>query len=190
GARWGRRGGGAWGDRGQGPARGRGPPLKAADIANVGPPEDIRSGDLPLPALGRDDVLVKVAAVCVNPVDTYIRSGELPMALPFPFVVGRDLTGVVAAVGPAVTRFRPGDRVWCNNQGYHGRQGTFAEYAAVAEGLLYPLPAGVDDREAVAFVHSGLTACLGLRRADLRTGEALLLNGGSGNVGSAVRQLA
>ena len=68
------------------PARSPGTRLKAADIANVGPPEDIRSGDLPLPALGRDDVPVKVAAVCVNPIDTYIRSG------PFPFVVGRDLT--------------------------------------------------------------------------------------------------
>src|SRR4051794_21511445 len=131
--------------------------MQAAYIEKVGPPENIRYGDLPVLALGPGDVLVKVSAVCVNPVDTYIRSGQFPMELPFPFVVGRDMTGVVQAVGPAVTRFHPGDGVWCNNQGYHGRQGTFAEYVAVDEGLPYPLPAGVYEKEAVAFVHSGLT---------------------------------
>ena len=125
--------------------------MKAAYIVKVGPPEDIRYGDLPVPALGNGDVLVKVSAVCVNPVDTYIRSGQFPMDLPFPFIVGRDMAGVVQGVGPAVTLFQPGDRVWCNNQGYHGRQGTFAEYVAVEEGLLYPLPAGVDDKGARAF---------------------------------------
>jgi NADPH2:quinone reductase len=164
--------------------------VKVAYIEKVGPPENIHFGDLPVPGLGPGDVLVKVSAVCVNPVDTYIRSGQFPMDLPFPFVVGRDMAGVVAAVGPAVTHFHPGDRVWCNNQGYHGRQGTFAEYVAVDEGLLYPLRAGVDDQEAVAFVHSRLTACRGLCRADLGAGESLLLNGGLGNVGSAVLQLA
>ncbi len=164
--------------------------MKAAYIEQVGPPENIRYGELPLPAVGPKAVLVKVTAVCVNPIDTYVRSGRFPVDLPLPFVVGRDMAGVVEAVGPAVTGFRPGDRCWCNNQGYHGRQGTFAEYVAVDEGLLYPLPPGVNDREAVAFVHSGLTACVGLRRADLRPGESLFLNGGSGNVGSAVLQLA
>jgi NADPH2:quinone reductase len=122
--------------------------MQAASIEKVGPPEPIRYGDLPVPALGTGDVLVKVSAVCVNPVDTSIRSGQFPMDLPFPFVVGRDMAGVVQAVGPAVTLFQPGHRVWCNNQGYYGRQGTFAEYIAVDQGLLYPLPAGVDDREA------------------------------------------
>jgi NADPH2:quinone reductase len=164
--------------------------MKATYIDKVGPPENIRYGDLSVPALGKGDVLVKVSAVCVNPVDTYIRSGQFPMELPFPFVVGRDVAGVVQAVGSAVTRFHPGDRVWCNNQGYHGRQGTFAMYVAVSERLLYPLPAGVNDPEAVAFVHSGLTACLGLGRADRRPGASLFVNGGSGNLGSAVVQLA
>jgi NADPH2:quinone reductase len=100
------------------------------------------------------------------------------------------MAGVVQAVGPSVTRFAPGDRVWCNNQGYDGRQGTFAEFLAVREDLLYPLPPGVDDKQAVAFVHSALTACVGLHDAGLRSGEALFINGGAGNVGSAVLQLA
>jgi NADPH2:quinone reductase len=164
--------------------------MKAAYIDCVGPPENIHFDDLPAPAVGPSDVLVKTTAVCVDPVDTLIRSGQLPENLPFPFIVGRDMAGVVQAVGPSVRRFVPGDRVWCNNQGHHGRQGTFAELVAVHEDLLYPLPSGVDDKEAVAFVHSGLTACLGLQDAGLRSGEVLFINGGAGNVGSAVLQLA
>ena len=165
--------------------------MKAAYIEQLGPPENIRYGDIPLPAVRVSQVLVKVAAVTVNQVDTYIRAGTFPMELPLPFVIGRDMVGVVEAVGSAVTRFSPGDRVWCNNQGIHGRQGTFAEYVAVAEDLLYHLPAGVDWQEAVAILHSGLTTCLGLfREANLKPGETIFINGGSGNVGSALVQVA
>jgi NADPH:quinone reductase len=164
--------------------------MKAAYIEHVGPPENIRFGELPPPAVGPSDVLVKTTAVCVDPVDTLIRSGQLPEELPFPFIVGRDMVGVVEAIGPAVTRFSRGDRVWCNNQGHHGRQGTFAEYLSVDENLLYPLPPGADAKEVAAFVHSGLTACLGLAVARLRPGESIFINGGAGNVGSAVLQLA
>jgi NADPH2:quinone reductase len=164
--------------------------MKAAYIDRVGPPENIRFGDLPAPAVGPSHVLVRTTAVCVNPVDALIRGGRLPEDIPFPFIVGRDMAGVVQSVGPSVRRFAPGDRVWCNNQGHHGRQGTFAELVSVGEDLLYPLPPGADDKKAVAFAHSGLTACLGLRDAGLRPGEVLFINGGAGNVGSAVLQLA
>ena len=113
------------------------------------------------------------------------------MNLSFPFIVGRDMVGIVEAVGAEVRRFSPGDRVWCNNQGYHGRQGTFAEYLAIDENFLYPLPEGADPRHAVAVVHSAATASLGLlREAKLRDGESVFINGGAGNVGSAVLQLA
>jgi NADPH:quinone reductase-like Zn-dependent oxidoreductase len=160
--------------------------MRAAYIDAVGPPENIRFGELPTPAVGPSDVLVKTTAVCVDPVDSLIRSGQLPERMSFPFIVGRDMAGVVQAVGPSVTRFAPGDRVWCNNQGYDGRQGTFAEFLAVREDLLYPLPPGVEDKQAVAFVHSALTACIGLQEAELRAGESVFINGGAGNVGSAV----
>src|SRR5262249_55466479 len=118
--------------------------MKAASIDRVGPPENIHFGELPAPAVGPADVLVKTTAVCVDPVDTLIRSGQLPENLSFPFIVGRDMTGVVQAIGPSVKRFAQGDRVWCNNQGYLGRQGTFAEYLTVCEDLLYPLPSVCD----------------------------------------------
>ena len=165
--------------------------MKAAFIETPGPPESIRYGDLEEPIPRNDQVLVKVVAVTVNPIDTYIRSGAYPIPLPRPFIIGRDLVGIVEAVGRGVTRFAPGQRVWCNNQGYGGRQGTFAEFVAVDEGLLYPLPDGVNEHEAVAVVHSALTACIGLvREAAIQAGETLLINGGSGNVGSAALQVA
>jgi NADPH2:quinone reductase len=164
--------------------------MKAAYIEAPGPPESIRFGDLPTPTPGPGQILVRVAAVCVDPIDVYIRSGAFKIPLPSPFIIGRDLVGRVESVGGGVTKFAPGDRVWCNNQGYDGRQGTFAEYAAVEERLLYPLPAGVDERQAVAFVHSAFTACLGLERARPRAGETLFVNGGAGNVGSALIQMA
>lgn len=165
--------------------------MKAAYILEVGPPENIEYGELPRPQVRKQDVLVQVSAVTVDPIDTYIRSGAYPVELPLPFVIGRDMTGVVVEVGSGVKRFRPGDRVWCNNQGYAGRQGTFAELVAVDQRLLYPLPDGVDPLEAVAVLHSALTAVVGLfARARLRRGESVYVAGGSGNVGTAVLQLA
>ena len=164
--------------------------MKAAYIEQVGTPDKIHYGELPVPKVGPADVRVKVDAVTVDPIDVYIRSGKFPIPLPFPFVIGRDMAGKVEEVGPAVTRFRKGDRVWCNNQGYDGRQGTFADSMVTNESLLYPLPNGVDEKEAVAFVHSGLTACIGLQRAQPIAGETIFVNGGSGGVGSAIIQLA
>ena len=164
--------------------------MKAAYIEHSGPPEAIQFGDLATPPMGADDATVKVTAVTVNPVDTYIRSGAYQVDMPFPFVIGRDMTGVVVECGRRVSRFRPGDRVWCNNQGYAGRQGTFSELVVVEERLLYPLPSA-DPIATVAVVHSGLTAAIGLfERAHIESGETVFVNGGDGNVGTAVLQLA
>src|SRR5205814_1743132 len=101
--------------------------MKAAYIEKTGPPENIRYGELPKPMAEGTHCLVKVQAVAVNPLDTYVRSGMVQMPLPFPFIPGCDLAGVVEAVGPQVRRFKAGDRVWGSNQGILGRQGTFAE---------------------------------------------------------------
>jgi len=165
--------------------------MKAAYIEKTGPPESIKYGDLPKPVPAASQVLVKVIAVALDPVDTYIRSGAYAIDLDFPFIVGRDMVGVVEAVGANVHRFTPGARVWCNNQGYHGRQGTFAEYIVTDESLLYVLPQSVDEQQAVAVLHSATTASIGLiREAQLRQGESVFVNGGAGNVGSAVVQIA
>src|SRR5262245_30378946 len=165
--------------------------MKAAYIKQTGPPENITYGDLPTPKPGPTQCLVKVAAVAVNPVDTYIRSGMVQMQLPFPFVVGCDLAGTVAEVGANVTHFKTGDGVWGTNQGLLGRQGTFSEFAAVDECWLYPKPNSVSDTDAAAISLVGITAHLGLvRDAKLKKGETIFVNGGSGGVGSAVVQIA
>jgi NADPH2:quinone reductase len=165
--------------------------MKAAYINQPGPASSIVYGDLPTPEPGPSQCLVRVGAVSVNPVDTYIRGGLVPMPLPTPFIIGCDLAGTVVAVGSEVNHFRPGDRVWGTNQGLLGRQGTFAEFAAVDECWLYPTPAGVSDEQAAALALVAITAHLGLvRDAQLDSGETLFVNGGSGGVGSAVVQMA
>ena len=165
--------------------------MRAAYIEQVGPPENIIYGDLPMPTPTAGQVLVKVAAVAVNPVDTYIRSGMIAAELPRPYVIGCDLAGVVEAVGSDVTKYRVGDRVWGSNQGMLGRQGTFADYAAVDECWLYPTPEDVSDQDAAATALVGITAHLGLfREAQLKAGERVFVNGGTGGVGSTVIQMA
>jgi NADPH2:quinone reductase len=165
--------------------------MKAAYIEQTGPPENVIYGDLPVPEPSAGQVLVKVAAVALNPVDTYIRAGTFDVKPPKPYVVGCDLAGVVEALGPGATRFAVGDRVWGSNQGVFGRQGTFAEYAAVDECWLYSTPEEVTDQEAAAVALVGITAHLGtFRNAGLKTGETLFVNGGAGGVGSCVIQMA
>ena len=90
----------------------------AAYVEQRGPAESIRIGELPVPELGPDDVLVAVTAVSVNPVDTYVRSGRYDTPIPLPFIVGRDLVGTVAAVGSAVRDLTEGDAVWANSLGH------------------------------------------------------------------------
>jgi len=165
--------------------------MKAAYINQTGPPEVIVYGDLPEPKPRRNECLVKVSAVDVNPIDTYIRGGSIPAKLAFPYILGRDLAGTVVEVGPGVKRFKTGDRVWATGQGTGERSGTFAEFAAVDERWLFPIPDGASDEGIVAVSLVGITAHLGLLgRARLKAGETLFVNGGTGGVGSCVVQIA
>lgn len=165
--------------------------MKAAYILETGPADKIIFGDLPKPEPKGAEVLVKVGAVSVNPIDTYIRNGANYWELPKPFIIGSDLAGTIEAVGPNARRFKVGDRVWGSNQGLMGRQGTFAEYCAVDEGWLYPTPANVSDDAVAATALVGITGHLGLvQTARLKAGEIIFVNGGSGGVGSMVVQMA
>lgn len=165
--------------------------MRAAFIEKPGPADSIAVGELPKPSPGSVQALVKIAMSAVNPIDTYIRSGAIPMAIPLPYIPGCDFAGVIEAVGSRVSRFKVGDRVWGTNQGLFGKQGTSAEYAAIDEQWLYPIPEGVAFREVAALALVGITAHLGLfRDARLKSGESLFVNGGSGGVGSAVVQMA
>jgi NADPH2:quinone reductase len=165
--------------------------MKAAFIDAPGSADAIRYGEVPTPQPGEGEVRVRVLAAALNPIDVYIRAGNVAMPLPKPFISGCDLAGVVDAVGPRATRFRAGDRVWGSNQGLLGRQGTSAEYVCSGEQWLYPLPAGVSEQAAAAAAMTGITAHLGLfQYAKLQPGETVFVNGGTGGVGSMVVQMA
>jgi NADPH2:quinone reductase len=165
--------------------------MKAVYFHQPGPPETLVYGELPDPGPPTGARLrIKVRAVALNPIDTYLRSGAVKMDLPHPFIPGCDFAGVVEAVGPEVTLFEPGQRVWGSNQGLLGRQGTFAEYILVDECWAYPIPDNVSDEAAAAIALVGITAHLGLfRHAQLQRGETLFVNGASGGVGSTVVQM-
>jgi NADPH2:quinone reductase len=165
--------------------------MKAAYITSTGAADCIQFGEVAQPVAGKGQVLVRTEAVSVNPIDTYIRGGNVKFALPNPYIIGCDVAGVVEAAGPDCQQFQPGDRVWGSNQGLFGRQGTFAEYCAVDEAWLYPTPAGVSSELAAAGALVGITAHLGLFfHGGLKSGEVVFVNGGTGGVGSAVVQLA
>ncbi|MEQ9408147.1 MAG: NADPH:quinone reductase [Fuerstiella sp.] len=165
--------------------------MKAAFIESTGPASCIQYGEVPTPTPDVGQVLVRTGAVAVNPIDTYIRSGNVKAELPTPYIVGCDIAGTVAAVGDGVTEFQPGDRVWGSNQGLAGRQGTFAEFAAIDQSWLYPTPPEVSDEVAAAISLTGITAHLGLHlHGGLQQKDVVFVNGGTGGVGSAVVQIA
>ncbi|MET8243811.1 NADPH:quinone reductase [Streptomyces sp. NPDC005202] len=162
--------------------------MRAAYVERLGPPDLIRWGELPAPEPGPGEVLVDVLATTVNPVDTFVRSGLFRTPLRFPFVIGRDLVGTVAAPGSG---FAVGETVWCNSLGHGGRQGAAAEQAAVPADRLYRLPPGVPPDEVVAVLHPAATAHLALfTHGGLRPGETVLVGGAAGNVGGALVELA
>jgi NADPH:quinone reductase-like Zn-dependent oxidoreductase len=165
--------------------------MRAAYIEQRGPAEDIRYGELPAPVPGPDEVLVDIEVSAVNHVDTFVRSGAWHTPVEFPFVIGRDLVGVVAAVGPVASGFTVGDRVWCNSLGYDGRQGAAAEQAVVPADRLYRLPLGVAPVDAVAVAHPATTAYLALfTHGRTRRGETVVILGAAGCVGSAAVVMA
>lgn len=165
--------------------------LKAAYIEQTGAPDVIQVGELPTPELGAGQILIRVRAVAVNPIDTYVRSGAVAADLPSPYILGCDAAGIVEAVGEGVQQFSEGDRIWATNQGLLGRQGTFAEQIAIDQEWCFPLPENVTFEEAAACSLTAITAHLGLfREARLEAGETLLCIGGSGGVGSMVVQMA
>jgi NADPH2:quinone reductase len=165
--------------------------MLAAFITQPGPADSITIGELPTPQPGHGELLVAISHSALNPIDLYIRAGTIAAKLPTPFIPHADFAGVVKAVGDGSSRFHVGDKVWGSNQGMMGRQGTAAQLAAIHEDWCYPMPAGVDAADAAAIALTGITAHLGLfRTGELKPGETVFVNGGTGGVGSMVVQLA
>ncbi len=162
--------------------------VRAAFVTGPGPADAIRWGDVPDPAPGADQVLVRTLAVAVDHVDTYVRSGSLDTSVTWPLVVGRDLVGEVRAA-PEHSGLAAGDLVWTSSLGYENRPGATAELAVIETARCYRLPDGLDPVEAVATFHGATTALLGLRRCGIAPGEHLFVHGGGGGVGAMVVQV-
>jgi NADPH2:quinone reductase len=159
--------------------------MKALVIEQVDGPFVQR--EIPIPQVGPGQVLVKIAASGVNPLDTKIRAGKAEHARhPFPAVLGMDMAGTVVTVGPGVTQFQPGDEVFGMTGGVGGIQGSLAEYAVVDADLI-----ALTMREAAALPLIFITAWEGLvDRARVHEGQKVLIHGGVGGVGHIAVQIA
>ena len=166
--------------------------MRAAFYDTYGSTDVLQVGELPDPVTGPDDVLVRVAAAGVNPVDWKIRQGYLDGAFPahFPIVPGWDAAGTVEAVGPAVTAYRPGDRVLGYVRKDHVQHGTSAELVRAGVRHLAPLPEGASFADAGALPLAGLTALQALDAADVGSGDTVLVHAAAGGVGAFAVQLA
>jgi NADPH:quinone reductase len=164
--------------------------MQAAVLEGPKQPFKVASVARPKPAPG--EVLVRIKASGVNPLDTKIRAGQAAHARhPLPAILGIDLAGIVEAVAPDVSTFRAGDEVYGMTGGVGGIQGSLAQYAAVDAALLAQKPAGLSMREAAALPLIFITAWEGLvDRANVHAGQKVLVHGGAGGVGHVAAQLA
>lgn len=160
---------------------------RAAFITKTGGPEVLQWGEIDLPELKDNQVLVKTEYVGVNPVDTYLRAGKMPdKVTKFPYVPGFDVVGTVEKVGKGVKDFQVGQKVWSASG-----QGASAEHVIVDADELFILPKNADPQQAAALAQVACTACRGLiQSAQLHANETLYVQGAAGNVGSALVQLA
>lgn len=144
------------------------------------------------PRIGDHDVLVRVIASGVNPIDSKIRTGKAPHGgMTAPCILGMDMAGVVEEVGIGVSEFEVGDEVYGLAGGAGGVQGSLAEYMAVDADLLAPKPKNLSMREAAAVPLVALTAYEGLAdRAQVQAGDRVLITGGAGGVGHVAVQIA
>lgn len=164
--------------------------MQALVLCQYNGPLELTQIARPVPARG--EVLVRIAASGLNPLDTKIRSGNAGHAKhPLPLVLGIDMAGVVEAVGPGVSTFKPGDEVYGMTGGVGGIQGSLAQYAAVDADLLALKPTNLSMREAAALPLAFITSYAGIvDRAHLQSGQTVLIHGGAGGVGSVSVQLA
>ena len=161
--------------------------MRAVRISEFGGPEVLKLQDVPDPRPDSGQVLIRVKAAGVNPVDTYIRAGVYPRKPNLPYTPGTDAAGTVEAVGPSVKRFKAGDRVYTSGT----ITGAYAELTVAEESRVHPLPSKISFQQGAALGIPYGTAFRALfQRAHVKAGETLLVHGASGGVGIAAVQLA
>lgn len=164
--------------------------MKAIILNTFGGPDAFELREVPKPVPGAGQVLVRIHATSINPLDYQVRRGDYPSLVPLPAITGHDVSGVVEAIGAGVTAFVPGDEVWYTPQIFDG-PGSYAEYHVAAENIVAKKPASLSHLEAASLSLVGGTAWEALVvRAGLRVGESILVHGGAGGVGHVAIQLA
>ena len=163
--------------------------MQAIRIHNYGGPEVLTLEDAPQPTPQSGEVLARVHAASVNPIDWKIREGKMKDFVPtqFPAILGSDFAGVIEAVGPDVTEFQVGQEVY----GSAGHGGSYAEYAAVPTGIIALKPTTLDFTQAASLPVAALTAWQGLfEHGRLEAGQSVLIHGAAGGVGMFAVQFA
>lgn len=164
--------------------------MKAALLKSFGGPDAFELCDVAKPVPQAGQVLVRVHATSINPLDYQVRRGDYADFVPLPAITGHDVSGVVEAVGPGVTAFSPGDGVWYTPQIFDG-PGSYAEYHVAAESIVAMKPPSLSHLEAASLTLVGGTVWEALVvRAALRVGESILVHGGAGGVGHVAIQIA
>jgi NADPH:quinone reductase-like Zn-dependent oxidoreductase len=163
--------------------------MKAAYLSQTGGPDVLTYGDLPDPQPAPDEIVVDIAAASVNGADWKVREGGYGGTMKFPYILGRDFSGTIAALGANVTDFKPGDEVFGVLP--MGQEGTYAEKVAVKAAVVAKKPANLSHVDAAALALTGLTAIDSVEATlKLKRGETILIQGGAGGVASFAIQLA
>ncbi|AMR29381.1 hypothetical protein A0257_21295 [Hymenobacter psoromatis] len=163
--------------------------MKALQLHDYGSADDLRYEEIPTPQAGPGEVLVRVRAASVNPIDIVLASGVMRQHMPltFPWIPGLDFAGTVEAVGAGVTTLAPGTAVY----GTNSAGGAYADYLVAPADAVAPKPASRSFAEAASVPVVALTAWQGLMRAgQLRAGQTVLIHGGAGAVGAYAVQFA
>lgn len=161
--------------------------MKAIVVHEFGGPEKLRFEEMPKPSINAEDVLIKVMASGVNPVDWKVRKGYMKHSLPF--IPGWDVSGVIEEVGSGVKTFKKGDEIYGRPD--ISRNGTYAEYVTVRASEIAMKPTSIDHTQAAGIPLAGLTAWQGLfEYGKLEAGQKILIHGASGGVGTFAVQLA
>jgi len=165
--------------------------MKAVRIHTYGDASVLTVENAPRPQPGEGEVLIRIFATSVNPFDCAVRAGYMGayFNVPFPVILGTDISGVIEEVGAGVTTFKHGDKVYA--RGGVTRNGTYAEYAVVPATDVAVKPSSLDDVNAAALPHATLTAWMALIEiANLSAGQTVLIHGAAGGVGHIAVQLA
>ncbi len=165
--------------------------MKAIVLKKFGGPDSFELQEVAVPEVGAGELLVRVLATAINPLDYQIRRGDYAAYVRLPAVIGYDVSGVVEKVGSDVVDFAVGDEVFYTPQIFDPKGGSYAQYHVVSEALVARKPANLTHEEAASMTLVGGTAWEALvTRAKLHAAESVLIHGGAGGVGSIAVQLA